>query len=77
MHVAICQYIMFIEVFKNVAGYHVFLNFATNTSEGDRSIVAGLELLTLFKDSCHIGFPSIIWYIAGIKASLEDGCQVR
>ena len=45
---AICQYIMFIEVVKNVAGYHVFLNFAANTSEGDRSIVAGLELLTLF-----------------------------
>ena len=36
----------FIKVFKNVAGYHMFLNYATNASEGDRSIVAGLELLT-------------------------------
>ena len=60
----------------NIAGYHVLLNFATNASEGDRSIVAGLELLTLFKSSCYIGFPPILWYIASNKASLEDGCQV-
>ena len=74
---AICQYIMFIKVFKNVAGYHVLLNFATNASEGDRSIVACLELLTLFKDSSYIGFPPILWYIAGIKASWQDGIYIQ
>ena len=56
----------------------MLLNFATKASEleGDKSVIAGLELHTMFKNSCYIGFPTIHWYIVGIKASLEDRRQV-
>ena len=65
---AIRQYVMLLDVFKNVAGYHMLLDIATLASEENRSVIAGLEYLTILRkqNSSYISFPPILWYIASI-----------
>ena len=71
---AVCKYLVFVQVYGNVAGNNVFLNLAARTGEGDRSVVRCFVLLPFYKDGSYISCSPVLWYYPSVKNLLEyDG----
>ena len=58
---AVCKDVVIIKVVKDVAGYHMLLYLTADAGERDRSVIAGLELLSILLS--HLLFSSILGHI--------------
>ena len=48
---AVCKDCVFVKMVKDIADNHMVLDLVAQAGKGDRSVVAGLELLSLLENS--------------------------
>ena len=72
---AVCKDGVFVKMVKDIAGYYMFLALAAQAGKGDRSVVAGLELLSLLENSRDVWCSPVFWDISGVETFLEYDCQ--
>ena len=52
---AVCEELVLVEIFQNIACYDMFLDLAARACNADRPVVASTELFSLLVECSHVG----------------------